>query len=150
MDLTGIAKLYAPDGREYKRLYDNQGHLIWQSGPPVLWQGSLTWTTATPQQNFVADRAVYQALQFEFDRPLQKAKYDRVAQAVSGNRVTVPLSTIADADGNYLVMYVDTYASAVFEVMILASNNTVILAFQRSANFTCNGLTLKAVYGIEK
>lgn len=149
MDLTGIAKLYAPDGREYKRLYDNQGHLIWQSGPPVLWQGSLTWTTATPQQRFVADPAVYQALQFEFDQPLQKANYDYVAQAVSGNRVTVPLSTIAHGDGNYLVMYVDTYVAASFEVVIAASN-LVILNFARSSNSANVGLTLKAVYGIEK
>ncbi|QFR23121.1 hypothetical protein [Schleiferilactobacillus harbinensis] len=149
MDLTGIAKLYAPDGREYKRLYDNQGRLIWQSGPPVLWQGDLTWTTTTPTQQFVADPTVYQGLLFEFNQPLQNAKYAYVAQAVSGNRVTVPLSTIAHGDENYLELRTDTNALVAFEVKIAASN-LVILNFARSSNFTSQGVTLKAIYGIEK
>lgn len=51
MDLTGIGKLYTPEGKELAKLYDNAGHVIWQrnmiAAGTTLWGPGFSFLDAT-------------------------------------------------------------------------------------------------------
>lgn len=144
MDLTNINKLYTPDGRELVKLYDNLGRLIWQVGPPVLWQGSWAWSG-----NIVikADWNKYKSLMFEFDKaisnPGSSSGFDDIK---NGNQVYVSLARAQSKDYRLLLYVIGASGSRMD--FLFGSPDGMSLTIYPNGNQS--NLTLKAIYGIEK
>lgn len=99
MDLTNIKKLYTPDGRELAKLYDSKGRLIWQAGPPVLWQGS--WKMSTSALNTTIDIAKYPTLLLQFDQTITFANVggSSTSLLITNGMINLPVKDVIATGG---------------------------------------------------
>lgn len=140
MDLANIKKLYTPDGRELAKLYDNQGRMIWQGGPPILWQGS--WSPNYGNLTVPVDPNKYSAVMLEYNKPIIKAvtNFESHSYDLDNGRPILPLGLLTS--DNSLGLQVAGQSNYTWF--------TVKPDFKISATANPGGLVLLAVYGIEK
>lgn len=141
MDLTNINKLYTPDDKELIKLYDNLGRLIWQAGPPVLWQGS--WKMSTTALETTIDIAKYPTLLLQFAQTITSANVNNVKRTsllITNGMINLPVKD-AIAAGGISIIY---YGSRSSYILTVSGN----LAFYSNFSSADNPV-LMTIYGLE-
>lgn len=125
---------------ELARAYDNLGRLIWQAGPPVLWQGS--WKISTSALNTTIDIAKYPTLLLQFAQTITYAnvKGSSTSLLITNGMINLPVKDVIAAGGSVNI----GYSGGGWSYTLLVSGNLTIASDYSSTDAP----VLTTIYGI--